>query len=175
MKATGIVRRIDELGRVVIPKEIRRTMRLREGEELEIYAQDEGLYLKKYSAVASLRDCADDAAQAVVHSIGGTCWVVDNDRVLGAAGAGGKSLIGAPLSVEMENLIGLRKTVVLQGMEVVPVVTDAPRCAALTVDPIVKGGDLYGAVVYAPAESVVDDKHRAVVCCARQMLENQLD
>ena len=175
MKATGIVRRIDELGRVVIPKEIRRTMRLREGEELEIYAQDEGLYLKKYSAVASLRDCADDAAQAVVHAIGGTCWVVDNDRVLGAAGNGGKSLIGAPLSTDMETLIGQRKVVVQQGLNVTPVVADAPRSTALVVDPIVKGGDLYGAVVYAPTDGVVDDKQRAVVCCARLMIENQLD
>ena len=87
MKATGIVRRIDDLGRVVIPKEIRRTMRIREGDPLEIYTNSEGeVIFKKYSAVSEMSENAGYVAD-IMHKIAGCPVVVfDKDRVVASAG-----------------------------------------------------------------------------------------
>ena len=79
MLTTGITRRIDELGRVVIPKEIRRTMRLREGEEMEIFVEDNSLVLKKYSSLATLARFADEVAESLAVAAGGTVVITDND------------------------------------------------------------------------------------------------
>ena len=86
MKTTGIVRRIDELGRVVIPKELRRTMRIKEGEEMEVFvAPDDTLVLKKYSPLKAMEDFCKEYAEAVYRVTGHNCLICDNDVFLAAA------------------------------------------------------------------------------------------
>ena len=87
MKATGIVRRIDELGRIVIPKEIRRTLRIQESDPMEIYMGDDGcIQLKKYSSVGGLKDVAEAYAQALNGTFGLTAAVTDRESCVAAAG-----------------------------------------------------------------------------------------
>ena len=87
MKATGIVRRIDDLGRVVIPKEIRRTMRIREGDPLEIYTSRDGeVIFKKYSLMGGLDDFAAQLCETMSRSTGAICAVTDRDSVIAVAG-----------------------------------------------------------------------------------------
>lgn len=87
MRSTGIVRRMDELGRVVIPKELRRTLRIREGEELEVLTTDDSeLVLRKYSAIDELADFKADYVRSIYTTTGLTALITDNDRVLAAAG-----------------------------------------------------------------------------------------
>ena len=87
MKATGIVRRIDDLGRVVIPKEIRRTMRIREGDPLEIYTSREGeVIFKKYSLLGGVEDFAAELCETMSRSTGSVCAVTDRDTVIAVAG-----------------------------------------------------------------------------------------
>lgn len=102
MKATGIVRRIDDLGRIVIPKEIRRTLRIREADPLEIFTDREGeIILKKYSAIGEMTTFARQYAESLAQVSGHTVLIADRDQFIAAAG-GCRNLIGKPLSREME-------------------------------------------------------------------------
>ena len=105
MKATGIVRRIDDLGRVVVPKEIRRTLRLREGTPLEIFTDREGeIILKKYSPMAELGAFAKQYAEALAQTSGHAVYITDRDQVIAVAG-GKKELLLKPLSKQLEQMI----------------------------------------------------------------------
>ncbi len=113
MKATGIVRRIDDLGRVVVPKEIRRTLRIREGDPLEIFTDREGeVILKKYSPIGELSAFAQQYADAVNQSLGHTVCISDRDQIIAAAGVSKKELLGSLLHPNLEANIEKRKTVV---------------------------------------------------------------
>ena len=99
MKATGIVRRIDDLGRIVVPKEIRRTLRIREGDPLEIYTNREGeILLKKYSPVGELGEFTSSYAQALSQTVSSLVCITDRDDVIAAAGRGKKDVEGQQLS-----------------------------------------------------------------------------
>ncbi|MCQ2432355.1 MAG: AbrB/MazE/SpoVT family DNA-binding domain-containing protein [Clostridia bacterium] len=109
MKATGIVRRIDDLGRVVIPKEIRRTMRIREGDPLEIYTDREGeVIFKKYSPIGELMDFAAQYAESLYKTCGLPVAVCDRDSVVAAAGIPKKEYLDKKLSQSMDELIEKR-------------------------------------------------------------------
>ena len=94
MKATGIVRRIDDLGRVVIPKEIRKTLRIKEGTPLEIFTDREGeIILKKYSPIGELNVFAKEYAEALAQSSGMVACITDHDQVVAAAGQGSREYV----------------------------------------------------------------------------------
>ena len=112
MKATGIVRRIDDLGRVVIPKEIRRTLRLREGTPLEIFTDREGeIILKKYSPMVELTAFATQYADAMAQATGLTVCITDRDQIIAVSGGSKKDLLQKTISKQLEHLIGERATV----------------------------------------------------------------
>ena len=101
MKATGIVRRIDDLGRVVIPKEIRRTMRIREGDPLEIYTEKDGeVIFKKYSPIGELGDFAANYVETLAKASGHGACITDRDNVIAVSGLPKKELIEKPVSSE---------------------------------------------------------------------------
>ena len=112
MKATGIVRRIDDLGRVVIPKEILRTLRLREGTPLEIFTDREGeIILKKYSPMMELTAFSGQYAEAMAQSSGLMVCITDRDQVVAVAGGPKKELLSKTISRELERVIMERETV----------------------------------------------------------------
>ena len=111
MKATGIVRRIDDLGRVVIPKEIRRTLRIREGDPLEIYVDRDGeIILKKYSPIGELGDFAKEYAESLYEATGHIALVLDRDTVIAVAGAPRKEFMGAPVGKLAEQAMEDRRS-----------------------------------------------------------------
>ncbi len=106
MKATGIVRRIDDLGRVVIPKEIRRTMRIREGDPLEIYTDREGeVIFKKYSPIGELVDFASQYAESLYKTCAIPVAVCDRDSVIAAAGISKKEFLDKKISRDVDSII----------------------------------------------------------------------
>ena len=148
MKATGIVRRIDDLGRVVIPKEIRRTMRIREGDPLEIYTDREGeVIFKKYSPIGELTGFAAQYAETLHKTCDLNVVICDRDAVVACAGVSRKEYADRALSVELESLMSERGLYVWQeGAEAIPVVSGSMTLAVNCAMPILAGGDLIGCV-----------------------------
>ena len=151
MKATGILRRIDELGRVVIPKEIRKTMKMREGEELEIFTTEEEVVLKKYSELSSMEALSRSLVTAMSKASGRTAVIVDGDKVIASAGKGAPA-VGDPISEEMRLLISSRRQTVLAEEKVVPFGEEKMRGEVIR--PILASGDLFGALILYSAEPV---------------------
>ena len=156
MKATGIVRRIDDLGRVVIPKEIRRTMRIREGDPLEIYTSREGeVIFKKYSLLEGVEDFSSDLCETISRTVGGICAVTDRDTVISVSGGGKRELLGRRLSPELEQLLEARQAYHLE--ESGPVISAADnndRFVVQAAAPILSEGDLAGAILLISGDPV---------------------
>ena len=156
MKATGIVRRIDELGRVVIPKEIRRTLRIKEGDPLEIFTDRDELMLKKYSPIATIERFSEATARSLNDLSGKTALVCDTDGVLCVCGEGKKDLHGKRISTDMDRILRGRKSYTanaVEGGDVLPITT--PKEEGVTAEiivPIVANGDCLGAVVLLSRE-----------------------
>ncbi len=158
MKATGIVRRIDELGRVVIPKEIRRTLRIKNGDPLEIFTSENGgVVLKKYSALSELEDFASHYAESLTKTSGHITFITDRDSVIAVSGAPKKEFYDKHISVDIERIMEERSTVVAKNKSdgVVPVLDDGEnqRFTAQVITPIVANGDAIGTVVMLATDS----------------------
>lgn len=154
MKATGIVRRIDDLGRVVIPKEIRRTMRIREGDPLEIFTNRDGeVIFKKYSPIGELGDFASQYAEALAKTSGRPVCITDKDNVIAVSGAPKKELHEKRVSPELEKLINEKSTFLRKSSGTKFNVADgAERYFAGVVVPIISEGDPIGSVVMMSGE-----------------------
>ncbi|MBP1582123.1 MAG: stage V sporulation protein T [Oscillospiraceae bacterium] len=154
MKATGIVRRIDDLGRVVIPKEIRRTMRIREGDPLEIYTDAEGeVIFKKYSPIGELSDFAGQYAEVLYKTAGAPVLVCDRDHVVAVSGIPKKEILERRISPALEEMIEQRKSFVFDrssGRRFQPV-EGVERCASVQY-PIVASGDVCGSIMFLSSE-----------------------
>lgn len=158
MKATGIVRRIDDLGRVVIPKEIRRTLRIREGDPLEIFTDREGgVILKKYSPIGELTDFSKEYAESLQQAIGHIILISDKDAFISASGVPKKDYIDRKISNELETVMEGRKPVVLGdgNQKLIPLHSDedAEGMTSQVVAPIISEGDAIGAVVILSKQS----------------------
>lgn len=157
MKATGIVRRIDDLGRVVIPKEIRRTLRLREGTPLEIFTDREGeIILKKYSPMVELTAFASQYAEAMALATNLMVCITDRDQIIAIAGGPKKDLLQKNISKQMESTINERTTVVAVKEEktFVQITTEEIEgVTAQVICPIICEGDAIGAVALLSRDS----------------------
>ena len=150
MKATGIVRRIDDLGRVVVPKEIRRTLHIREGDPLEIFTDREGeIILKKYSPIGELGTFAKQYAESLAQVSGLMVCITDRYAVIAAAGGAKKDYMGKPVSQELEDMIQDRENVQAAAGDrkyVRLIEEEQEDCFAETICPIICEGDAIGAV-----------------------------
>ena len=152
MKATGIVRRIDDLGRIVIPKEIRRTLRIRETDPLEIFTDKEGeIILKKYSPIGELGAFAKDYAESLAQTTGHTVCVSDRDQIIAAAGPDKNGHDKKRISrKKLEQLLDNRSTLVAASgdREFVPVAENLEEeYKEQALSPIICAGDVLGAVI----------------------------
>lgn len=153
MKATGIVRRIDDLGRIVIPKEIRKTLKIREGDPLEIFTDSEGeVILKKYSPVNELGNFAKEYAESLAQSAGHIICIADKDQIIAVSGGAKKELIDKPLSPEMEKVLNNRSIHIATRDDntFVSVLKDDVESIynSELITPIISEGDVLGAVVF---------------------------
>ncbi|MDD2235428.1 MAG: stage V sporulation protein T [Desulfitobacteriaceae bacterium] len=156
MKATGIVRRIDDLGRVVIPKEIRRTLRIREGDPLEIFVDREGeVILKKYSPIGELGEFAKEYADSLFEATGHIACIADRDTIIAISGASKKEYLNKPVGSITEQAMEERKTIVITKNEEnaackACLENDEENDCKLTnevIAPIIAEGDPIGAVL----------------------------
>ncbi len=150
MKATGIVRRIDDLGRVVIPKEIRRTMRIREGAPLEIYTEKDGeVIFKKYSPMGELSDFAAQICESMQKTCDRPSAVCDRDGVIAAAGSGRKDILDRRISPELAAVMEARGAFRAEpGGRQLPVTDLESSPLASVAVPILSEGDVLGCVLF---------------------------
>jgi AbrB family transcriptional regulator (stage V sporulation protein T) len=150
MKATGIVRRIDDLGRVVIPKEIRRTLRIRVGDPLEIYTDSQGeVILKKYSLIGEMGSFARQYADALAQTTGYQVAVADRERIIAASAGVRKEIVDKPISRDLERMIDQREIKVASGEsdEYRYMWDEREPYAWEVICPIISEGDAVGAVM----------------------------
>ena len=149
MKATGIVRRIDELGRVVIPKEIRRTQRIRRGDPLEIFTTGDGeVIFKKYSPMGEVNTLAAQLAEVLSRQFALTAFVCDRDRILAVSGSGRRELADRSISQPLEKLMDGRRLYQSEGdcRKVASCPREGSPRAVLCAAPIIAAGDVTGVV-----------------------------
>ena len=149
MKATGIVRRVDSLGRVVIPKEIRHTLRIKEGAPLEIYTEkDGGVIFRKYSPMGELQEFAAQMCEAIGGATGRIAAVADRDSIIALSGAPKRELIDKPNSQELDRLMEQRKNYRYQeGDTAIRACEGTDKYHLGVASPILSQGDLMGCVM----------------------------
>ncbi len=156
MKATGIVRRIDDLGRVVIPKEIRRTLRIRESDPLEIFTDHEGaIILKKYSPIGEMGGFAKQYAESLSQVSGHIALIADRDQFIAASGNNSKQLQGKAISKALEEKMNLREMVCASRTDknyINVTENEAEDYQNQVIIPIITQGDVIGAVVLLSAK-----------------------
>lgn len=153
MKATGIVRRIDDLGRVVIPKEIRRTMRIREGDPLEIYTEKDGeVIFKKYSPIGELGDFAVTYAETLAKTTGVGACITDRDTIIAVSGVPKKDLVEKKISADLDRMMEEKKGISSKDKSVA-VADGNDKYNAGVVVPIVSDGDTIGSVIFFMSEA----------------------
>lgn len=158
MKATGIVRRIDDLGRVVIPKEIRRTLRIREGDPLEIFTDREGeVILKKYSPISELNEFAAEYAESVYDTLGNITIITDTDQVIAVSGSSKKDLVDKRVSKDIEKIMLNKNIQIIKDKEkIIPITSDDinndKKYESQIIVPIVSQGDTIGSIVFLSKE-----------------------
>ena len=154
MKATGIVRRVDDLGRIVIPKEIRRTLRIREGDPLEIYTEkDGGVIFRKYSPMGDLQEFASQMCESIGANTGRIAAVSDRDSIIALSGAPRRELIDKPNSMELERMMEQRRNYrYTVGEPLVRATEDSDKYHLGVAAPILCQGDLMGCVMLLMGE-----------------------
>ena len=158
MKATGVVRRIDELGRIVIPKEIRKTLRIREGENLEIFIDEkENVVLKKFSSMNKVEDLAQNFVDIIHASSKHNVIVTDNDNIIAVAGKHKKKYLNKPISSFLENILLDRKKVVEKYNKKIEITEDDIEEGTYVINPIISNGDILGLVIFFDDEALINE------------------
>ncbi len=184
MKATGIVRRIDDLGRVVIPKEIRRTMRIREGDPLEIFVDKEGeVVLKKYSPMTALGDFAAEYAASLSQTLNTTVMITDRDEIIAVSGGSRREYLHRPVGALVERVMEERRTLLKnhplteRGDDLLSAETENGALSSFCIAPILPGGDVAGSVIICSGDPkrIMGETERKLAETAASFLGRQLE
>ena len=183
MKATGVVRRIDDLGRIVIPKEIRRTLRIGEGSPLEIFTEKDGeIVLKKYSPIGELSEFASNYADTLSKTTGHIACITDKDTIIAVSGGLKKDLLEQNISKELEEVIENKEIYTSKDNDelAIPLSKNENKeriFHAQVIYPIVSDGDPVGSVVLMSKEpnKKMTDTELKVVQSAAGILGSQLE
>ena len=183
MRATGIVRRIDELGRVVIPKEIRRTLRIREGDPLEIFTDHDGeVVLKKYSPIGEISAIAKDYTDSLYRTLGHIALICDRDAMVSSSGAAKREYVEKALSPEVDQILQNRQLTMLNlsdGARMIPLTNDdrVESYTAEIVAPILADGEIIGGLILVSREAgmTMGDVDRKVAETTANIVGKQME
>lgn len=183
MKATGVVRRIDDLGRVVIPKEIRKTLRIKEGDPLEIFTDKEGeIILKKYSPIGELSEFATEYAETLAKTTGHIACITDKDTVIAVSGGSKKEYLEQGISPELEQIMDEKENYTSKDNNDVSIPitkndNNDKKNKAQVVYPIIADGDVIGTVILLSKDENVkmSEVEQKVVQSAASFLGTQME
>ena len=169
MKATGVVRRVDDLGRIVIPKEIRRNLRIRDGEDLEIFVDNDIIILKKFSKIAELCDVSKKIIAVASSLIGKTILVTDRDTFISGCGDLKKKYLNKKISKNLEKFISDANIVVQKNVDNI-LFSDVSDVCSYIVNPIISFGDVVGTVIILSSNSDISEFDINIVNMIAQFL-----
>ena len=183
MKATGVVRRIDDLGRIVIPKEIRKTLRIKEGDPLEIFTDREGqVILKKYSPIGELSEFAVGYAETLAKTTGHIACITDKDMVIAVSGGSKKEFLEQSISKDLERIIDDKEVYLSKenNDKSIPITQNDNKeriANSQVVYPIISDGDAIGSVILISKDSntKMSDVEKKVVQSAASFLGTQME
>lgn len=183
MKATGVVRRIDDLGRIVIPKEIRRTLHIKEGDPLEIFTDKEGeVILKKYSPIGELSEFATGYAETLSKTTGHIACITDKDSVIAVSGGSKKEFLEQSLSKELEKVMENKEVYTSKennelSLPITQNDNKQRRYNSQVIYPIISDGDVIGSVILLSKEqnTKMGETELKVVQSAAGFLSSQMD
>ena len=183
MKATGVVRRIDDLGRVVIPKEIRKTLRIKEGDPLEIFTDREGeIILKKYSPIGELSEFATEYADTLAKTTGHIACITDKDTVIAVSGGSKKEYLEQGISTQLEKVMDEKENYNSRENDntSIPITRNENndrKDNSQVVYPIISGGDVIGTVILISKDknTKMTEVEQKVVQSAASFLGTQME
>ena len=170
MKTTGVVRRIDDLGRIVIPKEIRRTLRIHDGESLEIFVDNEIITLKKYSSLNELANVSKILVESINKEINKDIIITDRDNVIAASGVNKKKYMGKNISSYLENVINDRKSVRIFNEKVKIVDNVEEDCNS-----IIANGDAVGSAIIVSLENNISESEEKLIKIVAEFLGKHVE
>ena len=157
MKATGVVRRIDNLGRIVIPKEIRKTMRIQSGDNLEIFMdENENILLKKYSQIDKLNEIAQNITDSIAINNNHSIFITNNDEFIAGSGKLKKNFLNKKISNQLLTILNNRNLVFKTNDKIK--LTDEEFNGNFIISPIIAGGDAIGLVIMLDTENIADNE-----------------
>lgn len=174
MKATGVVRRIDELGRIVIPKEIRKTLRIKEGENLEIYIDNESIILKKYSSIHNLDEFAQKLTDTISNLLKKNIIITDSDSIVAISGGLKKKYLGQKISDELETIIKKRSQILEKNIKSIKI-SEIEEAGSYTYAPIIANGDALGIVLILSKTEPLSESEEQIVKIVANFLAKHLE
>lgn len=157
MKTTGVVRRIDDLGRIVIPKELRRTLRIRDGESLEIFVENEMITLKKYSSMSDIKEISNNLVNTINQTILKNVIITDRDKVISASSNIKLQYLDKNISKYLEQKLNSREMVIEKNIQDVEIIDGLNESLAFVISPIIMNGDVVGnVVIFSDKEGITD-------------------
>ena len=172
MKATGVVRRIDDLGRIVIPKEIRKSLRIKNGDNLEILVDGENITLKKYSQIENATDMAEIYAESFYQVLKYNIIITDTDKVVAAAGNLKKKYLNMGISDSLTNMIERRENIVERKKNNIEIIPGINEYGYYTMATIINNGDSIGAVIILSIDTPMLEQEEKLAMILANMLGN---
>ncbi len=175
MKSTGVVRRVDDLGRIVIPKEIRRTLRIRDGESLEIFVDREMIALKKFSKMSDMDDVSKELVEIINANIKKTVLITDRDKFVAGSGNLKKKYIDSNISRYLESVMNDRKTLFESSLHNVELIENEKEKLSYVIQPIIMNGDAIGLVLVISDKADITKLDEKLICVVAQFLGKHIE
>ena len=172
MSTTGIIRRIDELGRIVIPKEIRKNLRIKNGDNLEILIDGENITLKKYSQIENLENMANIYAESFYQVLKYNIFITDTDKIVAAAGNLKKKYLNSGISEDIERMIERRDNFVERKKKNIEISPGFSEFGYFTVATIINNGDSIGCVIILSTETPMLEQEEKLSSILANILSN---
>ena len=173
MKTTGIIRRIDDLGRIVIPKELRRNLRIKNGDTLEVFVDMDNIILKKYSPMESIEDAANKYVESFNQVLKHNVLVCDKDKVIAVSGSLKKDYLGKPISEFTDRSIERRDSFVCRQKKMFSFVDGIEDIGYYSFSSIVSNGDTLGAVIIISTDKPILESEEKMAVILSKLLSNK--
>lgn len=175
MKSTGVVRRVDDLGRIVIPKEIRRTLRIRDGESLEIFVDREMIALKKFSKMTDIEEISKQLVDVINSTLNKNVLITDRDRFIAASGVLKKNYIDKNISKFLEKVMRDRKILIENTLNKIELVENSDEYLSYVIYPIIMNGDAIGLVLVLSDKSDIGQLEEKFAGVTAQFLGKHIE